>query len=521
VLTLAKSPTRVTRVHTATLDGLNAIPIEVEVSGTRGKPGLTIIGLPNRAVDEAKERITAALNHCQIRIRAKKTVVNLAPADILKRGTSFDLAIAVGLLELYQETVPEIQPTAYFGELSLDGSLKPIRGLLPLILSAQRNGYQKVVFPQANQAEVQCLNSITLCPLNHLNTYIRYNRRHQPLAKLETTPFSPQLLNAYSQPGITCLSQIRGQSMAKRALEIAASGGHNLLLTGPPGSGKSTLAQSLITLLPPLTYHEALEVNALHSISGLSNNSFIDHRPFRSPHHTTTLAGLIGGGMTQKPGEISLSHRGVLFLDELPEFSSPCLEALRQPLESGAVSLVNNRGQTTYQARFTLVAAANLCPCGYFGSARRRCTCSLTTQQRYLKKLSGPLLDRLDLKVAVQEIELSTLARDQSNQSTESSQAVAIRVASAREMQKRRYETQDTFTNNIFTNAELKPDLIHKHCQLSKQAESFLSTAGHRLNLTVRGYYKTIKVARTIADLEASVQIVQAHLAEALQYRQA
>ncbi len=496
------------KTFTATLEGLRPVIIEAEVDANQGTPILIVIGLPSRIIDEAKERVTSALVHCGIRIRSKRTIVNLAPAEVKKSSSAVELAIAIGILKLYGEITCDTDDTLFLGELSLDGSLRPIKGLLPLVLAAKERGFKKVLFPHQNQGEVGSISGITLHPIQHLQQYLDHTRVNSPLPLLKPTPFEvvQQAEHAHT------LDDVRGQEFAKRALEIAAAGGHNLLMTGPPGVGKSLLAKCFSSILPPLTEKESLEVTPLYSVLGL-HSKLITQRPFRSPHHTTSVAGLVGGGSQLSPGEISLAHNGVLFLDEIAEFPKATLEALRQPLEEGVVTLSRASGTATYPAQFCLLAATNPCPCGYRGSSRKACTCSEYSISSYQGKLSGPIKDRIDLFVPVRSEKSSTLAKSSRDaaKATQSRQ----RVSQARVLQHSRYEHIAHHTNAQLTSKE-----VDAYCQLTTQAQQLLHQATQKHQISARSYFKLIKVAQTISDLANDQSIKVEHMAEALQYRE-
>lgn len=496
------------RIYTATPFGLDALKIEVEVNSNRGTPRLVLIGLPSQAVEEAKERVSSALRNCGVRIQSKRTIVNLAPADIRKTSSCLELAIAVALLQLYGEIKVETDHTMFFGELSLDGSLKKIKGLLPLVLAAHKAGFTDVVIPAENASEVAILDAPKIHPISHLKEYLLFAKQEQALATLQPIDF----ISTY-QMSTFDFADIQGQASAKRALEIAAAGGHNLLMVGPPGAGKSMMAKALVSILPPLTKREALEITSVYSVCGLNHQGLITQRPFRSPHHTTSQVGLTGGGTLLKPGEISLAHRGVLFLDEFPEFEKSSLEALRQPLEDGEVSISRASGSTTYPSAFCLIAAANPCPCGYHGSLKKACVCSQYALENYQKKLSGPILDRIDMHLRVKEVEVDKLTQPDS--SAETSVIIQQRVTTARQQQQQRFKNTAYVTNSELTSPDIK-----KMCLLSGPAQHLLTKATEKLGLSARSYFKMIKVAQTIADLETAPQITQSHIAEALQYRQ-
>ncbi len=493
---------------TATNIGLQVLKIDVEVDSNRGTPMLILIGLPSKAIAEAKERITSALRNCGVRVKNRRTIVNLAPADVRKTSSCLELAIAIAILKMYDEITVDTDDTMFFGELSLDGTIKKINGVLPLVLAAKNLGFKKVIIPQDNAKEVSIISDIDIHPISHLNEYLSFARGEQLLPKLKPRKFTSQ-----PEVGTFDFADIFGQKEAKRALEIAAAGGHNLLMIGPPGAGKSMMAKALVSILPEFTQKEALETTAIYSVCGLNHHGLITNRPFRSPHHTTSQVGLTGGGSQLKPGEISLAHRGILFLDEFPEFSRYSLEALRQPMEDGVVSISRASGSTIYPATFSLIAAANPCPCGYQGSLKKKCICSQYMIDSYTKKLSGPILDRIDMHIRVMEVEIDKLAK-RSNTDNEKSASIRQRVSNARSIQNQRFHNTRYVTNSELTSTDIK-----KLCQLEDNAQSLLNKAAEKLAFSARSYFKIIKVAQTIADLSESKIIKKNHIAEAVQYR--
>ena len=498
-----------TRTFTATINGLKPIKIEVEVDSNRGTPNLIIIGLPTKAVEESKERITSALINCGVRIRSRRTIVNLAPADIRKSSPSFELAIAVGMLKMYGEIIIDTTQTIFFGELSLDGDLKPIRGALPLIIAARKMGFKKAILPAANMEEVSTIAGITIHPLNNLREYIDFIKNDQPLPVLAPKKFK---INQNPTPSLD-FKNIYGQDYAKRALEIAATGGHNLLLVGPPGAGKSILAKTMISILPPLSEVEAIEVTTIYSVYSKKLTGLITARPFRNPHHTTSYVGLLGGGRYLRPGEISLAHRGVLFLDEFTEFDRYTLESLRQPIEDQQITVIRAHGSITYPAAFTLIAAANPCACGWHGSKQNKCRCSQFALDQYHRKFSGPLLDRIDLFIRVRAVDIKKLANSTTNQLD--STTMRDKVVRAK-----KFQTPFLESLNCLSNSELSTSHIKQKVKMSAQSKNLLNAAINKFNLTARSYFRLIRVAQTIAHLDQQHQIQKQHLAEALQYRQ-
>lgn len=497
------------------VSGVNGFPVRVEVFSTGGMPMMDIIGLPDTSVRESKNRVMAAIVNSGREPGASRITVNLAPADIRKEGPSFDLPIAVGIMiatgMLHPDPRSDLDHLALFGELGLDGSIQPINGALPMVISAKENGIRDVILPEKNAREVSCIQDMCIYPVSHLKQVIEWLEKKSGITAQEQLSFD-QLRKESSV--ITDMSLIRGQKGARRAVEVAAAGGHNMLMIGVPGSGKTMLARCIPGILPPMSFEESLETTRIHSICGKlpAGSGLMVTRPFCAPHHNASVASLIGGGQDAKPGEVSLAHNGVLFLDELPEFSRSALESLRQPLEDGVVSVARVKKQAQYQSSFMLIAAMNPCPCGYYGSNRRTCRCTPPEIRKYLDRISGPLLDRIDLQIEVDSVPLQEI-----NESapSESSAAVAARVSKARAVQLERYRGTGKHCNAQLNNIDVK-----RYCSPDPEAVRLLNMAVDSLHLSMRAYQRILKVARTIADLEECQTIASVHIAEAVQYRE-
>ena len=501
----------VSKVFTSSLYGIDGIKVEVEVDISHGLPSFNVVGLPEPSVKESRERVRASIKNAGFEFPNDRITVNLAPADVRKEGSSFDLPVAIGMLAAMGVISQDfLKIHLITGELSLDGRIKGVRGVLPMALLAQKEGFTHIIVPHDNGFEASVVEGIQVRGAAHLLDIVHYAKGDSELSYFQPREQSDSYEE--KEEGVD-FSDIRGQAQAKRALEIAAAGAHNVLMVGPPGSGKTMLARRIPTILPPLTYSEAIETTKIHSIAGLlsAERYLITEKPFRVPHHTISDAGLIGGGSFPRPGEISLAHNGVLFLDEFPEFKRNTLDALRQPLESGHVVISRVSHAVTFPARFMLIAAMNPCPCGYYGDSRRACICSGAQINRYRKRISGPLLDRIDIQIGVPPVTIRELSLDTEE---ESSASIRARVTAARAVQVERFKGR-----SFSANGQMTTRMVKRFCAVDRAAKDLLEQAVERFALSARAYHRVLKLARTIADLDNGKDIEESHVAEAIQYR--